>query len=126
MKLAYVDEALIEADTRHYFNVSVTIRGAGSDWTSDPCMVMERAYNLHDAMRQATERPLNDWFAADIEEEREEDHAEALLMNELKGCLLCGRPLPKRRWWQICPIPWCGNLTECRLASKRPAHPVPA
>ena len=125
MRITYAGDELQESgDTRHYFTVSVTIRGAGADYTSDPCVVEERAYNLRDAVRQASERPFKDWFAVEIEEERNEDHIEALRLNELTGCLFCGRPLQSRRWWHMSPPRWCGlDDLECqRLRWLRPKY----
>lgn len=65
-------------DTRHVFVVSVTVQGSRADYKSDPMVVTERAYNLHDAVRQAAERPLRDWFADAITQERNEDHERAV------------------------------------------------
>lgn len=33
------------------------------------------------------------------------------------ACIICGRLLPKRRWWQLLkPPPFCKNAAECQEA----------
>ena len=101
-----------EVDTRHIFTISVAISGAKSDWTSDPCTVVEKAYCLADALRQAVDRPLTDWFAEEMALERESDHVEALRLIREGECAFCGRPSQKRRWWHLTAPPWCDEGDE--------------
>ena len=105
------------SDNRHHFEVTVSIRGTRSDYSSDTCTVVERAHNLKDALGQASARPLGDWFATDPVDELAEAHHHE--------CLLCGRPLQARRWWQLPKLPWCPDKAACeRACSQRPSSLV--
>jgi hypothetical protein len=70
---------------KHTFKITVVMRGDGADYEGRITTVTEKAYSLRDALKQAIERPLKDWFEDDIREEqyldreeRNRDHEEAL------------------------------------------------
>lgn len=65
---------------KHTFRVSVVMRGDGANYEGTLTTVTEKAYNLHDALCQAAERPLGDWFEDDIRRMRNRDHEAALEM----------------------------------------------
>jgi hypothetical protein len=69
---------------KHTFTISVVVRGDGCDYdnSSDPYTVTEQAYSLNDALKQAVKRPFKDWCATEVTAVREEDHAEALALDE--------------------------------------------
>ena len=69
-------------ENKHIFTINVDVRGAHEvvygDENDIPFQVVERAFNLRDAVAQAAERPFGDWCQERIKAERNEDHEEAL------------------------------------------------
>ena len=69
-------------ENKHTFTIKVTVQGAHTAPYEDPdyvpFQVVERAFNLREAVAQAAQRPFGDWFAKQVEAERNEDHERAL------------------------------------------------
>jgi hypothetical protein len=53
---------------KHTFTLTVNVRGHGCNWADDLVPQAIKAYSLTDALHQATEIPLGDWFPPEDEE----------------------------------------------------------
>jgi hypothetical protein len=54
-------------DYGHHFEISVRMRGEGTDWTTELVTQEVRAYSLNEALRRAGELPLSAWLPEDGE-----------------------------------------------------------
>lgn len=50
---------------KHTFTITVNLRGAGADYSSDMVPQVIKAYDLHSALEQALALPFPVWFPAE-------------------------------------------------------------